>query len=52
MKTAILSLLAAGLCGWSSSEASAADASAWETDYEQAKLAARRTGKPILLTFR
>lgn len=51
MKTAMVSLLAAGLCGWIS-ETKAADATAWETDYEQAKVAAKRSGKPILLTFR
>lgn len=51
MRAAILSILAAGLYGWSSN-ADAADVSAWETDYKKAKLAAQRSGKPILLTFR
>jgi hypothetical protein len=51
MKAAILSLLAIGMCGWTI-EAEAADQAAWEKDFEQAKLTARRTGKPIFLTFR
>ncbi len=51
MRATILGLLAAGLCGWTSG-LNAADAAAWEKDYERAKLIARRTGKPIFLTFR
>ncbi len=51
MRAAILGLLVVGFCGWTS-EVDADDSTVWETDYEQAKLIARRTGKPIFLTFR
>ena len=51
MRAAILGLLAVGMCGWTTG-ANADDDSAWEKDFKRVKLIARRTGKPIFLTFR
>ncbi len=51
MRAAMLGLFVVGFFGWSS-EVAADDSTVWEKDYEQAKGIARRTGKPIFLTFR